>query len=88
MVNELPGQKDNPMWMAIIPQPPKPRDMILITLVSLAPIVIALLMQKPSLRQAIQMRAFHTTKVASQNVADFFQVIATKSAQEYQKVQL
>lgn len=88
-VPEIPGTKpDNPMWMAILPQPPKPRDIIIITLVSIAPIALALLMQKPALRQAIQMRALHTVKIGAQNTADFFTDLANKSATQYQKVQL
>jgi hypothetical protein len=62
--------------------------MLIVIAVSLAPVAIAVLMQKPALRQAIQMKIFHTSKIACQHVADFFQIMATKSAQEYQKVSM
>lgn len=83
------GEKpESPIWMALVPIPPKFKNAVIFTIISVAPVAIAVLMQKPSLRQALKMRTFHMTKVSCQGMADFFQVLATKSAQEYQKVQL
>lgn len=79
---------DTPIWMALKAQRPKAKDMILVTAVSIAPVIIAVLIQKPALRQAIVMRALHTSKEFCQEMADFWQKLATKSAQGYQKVQL
>lgn len=85
----IPGEKpETPIWMALVPVDPKLKNIVIFTLASIAPVAIAILMQKPSLRQAIVMRSFHISKVVCQETADFFQVLATKSAQEYQKVQL
>lgn len=53
------GTKENPLIMQMIREV-KPSELIFMTLVTLAPVAIALLMQKPGLRQAIEMRLFHT----------------------------
>lgn len=88
-MDEIPGTSaEKPMWMAIMPQPPKPRDVIILTIVSLAPVALALLMQKPALRQAMKMKLCHTVKVSSQMTADFFQVIADNAASEYARAKL
>jgi hypothetical protein len=85
---EIGTEKENPIWMALVPVKPKLKDAIALTLISVAPIVLAILMQRPALRQAIKMRTLHFTKEYCQEIADVFQILATKSAQEYQKVQL
>lgn len=87
-MDDIGRKPQNPVWMALVPQRPKGKDMTIVLLMSVAPIAIAILMQKPALRQAIRMRAFHTTKIACQEMADFWQVLATRSAQAYQKAQL
>lgn len=88
-MDKILGEKpESPIWMALVPVAPKFRNAVIFTLLSVAPVALAILMQKPALRQTIKMRAFHITKVSCQEMADFFQVMATKSAQEYQKVQL
>lgn len=85
----IPGEKpEAPIWMALVPVDPKVKHLIVFTLASVAPVAIAILMQRPAMRQAITMRMCHISKVVCQETADFFQVLATKSAQEYQKVQL
>ncbi len=89
ITDEIPGAKpERPIWMALIAQKPKIKDTIVFTAMSVAPVIIAILMQRPELRQVIKMRAFHTSKIVCQEIADFWQVLATKSAQGYQKVQL
>lgn len=87
-MEDIGRNSDNPIWMALIPQKPKPRDMAVMMVLSIAPIAIAILMQKPALRQAIIMRTMHTTKEVCQEMADFWQIMATKAAQGYQKAQL
>lgn len=57
-------------------------------LMTLIPVAIALLMQKPALRQAIAMRAAHASKSFCQGQADFWQDMATRSAQMYNKARL
>jgi hypothetical protein len=84
----MPGTKDNPIWMSFSPRELDKKALVIAIIVPLIPVAIAILMQKPAYRQAIQMRFFHSSKIASQRVADFFQVIATKSAQGYQKAQM
>lgn len=80
---------DNPIWMAISGRKdPTLKEFITITALSILPVALAIIMQKPALRQAIKMHTFHMTKEVCQNIADSFQVLATKSAQAYQNAQL
>ncbi len=58
------------------------------TIMSIVPLVIIILMQKPALRKAIVMRTAHYGKETSQYLADFFQTTANKCAQEYNKARL
>lgn len=82
------AKPDNPVWMAIIPRRPSIKEFLFVTAITVVPVAIGVLMQKPALRQAIYMNACHTTKEVSQHIADFFQIIATGAAQEYQKAKL
>jgi hypothetical protein len=88
MKEVMAGTKSNPLWMAIMPREIKVKDFAVAIALTVAPIGIALLMQKPALRQAIQMRACHASKVSCQSMADMFQTLATKSAQGYQKASM
>lgn len=88
-MNEIvPNDQNNPLWMALVPRPIEKKALIIAIALPLIPVAVAILMQRPAMRQAIQMRFFHTSKVVSQHMADFFQIMATKSAQEYQKAQM
>jgi hypothetical protein len=73
-----------PVWMALVPVQPKLKNIAF----AIAPVVIAVLMQKPALRQEIMMRVCHVSRIGFQATADFCQVMATKSAQGYQKARL
>lgn len=85
----VPGEKpEAPIWMAIVPIDPKFKNVVLLTLASIAPVAIAILMQRPAMRQAIAMRTLHFTKEVCQETADMFQTLANHSATAYQKVQL
>lgn len=85
----VPGEKpEMPIWMALVPVDPKMRQLFIFTVASIAPVAIAILMQKPQLRQAIAMRTLHFTKEVCQDTADVFQTLANHSATAYQKVQL
>jgi len=57
-------------------------------LLTLIPVAIALLMQKPALRQAIAMRAAHASKAFCQIQADWWAGMATRSAQAYNRARL
>jgi hypothetical protein len=61
------------------------RDAIIITVV---PVAIAMLIQKPALRQAIVMRTSHYAKEFCQWQADFWQSLATGAAQTYNKARM
>jgi hypothetical protein len=88
--NEIINGPDNPLWMAWsgVSHKPKLKDVIVLTAISVLPVVMAVLMQKPALRQAIKMRVFHDVRIAFQATADVCQDIATKAAMEYQKAKL
>lgn len=61
------------------------RAAIVITVV---PVGIAILMQRPDIRQAMAMRAAHYARLFCQGQADFWQSLATASAQAYNKARL
>jgi hypothetical protein len=61
------------------------RDAIIVTVV---PLTIALLIQRPDLRQALIMRAALMGKRIAQSQADFWQSLATEAAQAYNKARL
>lgn len=82
------GTESNPIWMTFVPRPIDKKALIVAVILPIIPICVAYLIQKPDLRQNIQMRLFHTSRITCQHVADFFQVMATKSAQEYQKAKM
>lgn len=88
MSKEL-GTQENPVWMAVSGvQKPKVKDIVIVTVISLAPVAIAILMQKPALRQAIVMRFWHYSRATTQAIANTFQDCATKAAMEYNKAKL
>jgi hypothetical protein len=82
------GSTANPVQVAIAPPQIQPGRLALMMIVSVAPIALAILMQKPALRQAIVMRAAHFLKETCQSQADFWQKAATRSAQAYNAAKL
>lgn len=61
------------------------RDAVIVTVV---PFCIVLLIQKPELRQALVMRLAHYAKEICQAQADFWQQLATTSAQAYNEARM
>lgn len=61
------------------------RDALIVTLI---PVAIALLMQKPALRQALAMKSAHYARRFCQAQADFWQSMATGAAQAYNRARL
>ena len=53
-----------PIRVKLVGQDVNPAKLLAIGLLSLAPVVVAILMQNPALRQAIQMRAWHMAREA------------------------
>ena len=82
------GSETNPVRVAMSPVEIKPGRMFLMVAVSVLPVAIAILMQRPDLRQAIVMRVHLTSKAICQRQADFWQTAATRSAQAYQTARL
>lgn len=88
MIKETLGTENNPVRVTMNPPEVKPGRLILMVAVSVLPVAIAILMQRSDLRQAIVMRATHATKAICQRQADFWQTMATRSAQAYNEARL
>lgn len=78
----------NPLWMAFVPRKVTAKELFIAVTVAFGPILMAYIMTKPALKQSIQMRTFHYSKCACQKTSDFFQVMANRSAQEFNKAKL
>lgn len=74
--------------MSIVPAPISVRHALIASSMAILPVVVAILIQRPALRQAIQMRGLHVAKESCQEMADFWQKLATKAAQQYHKTTL
>jgi len=62
--------------------------LVFVGLMSLAPVVIAILMQKPALRQAIVMRTTHYSGEFCSRQGEFWNGMAAKSKQAYNAARL
>jgi len=83
------GTASEPIWIRTVRDDASLfKDLGPAILITLIPVAIALLMQKPALRQAVVMRTAHASKVFCQGQADFWQGLATRSAQVYNKARL
>lgn len=80
------GTAKNPLVMKMVPSdPPGFAAFLRITVLTVAPVAIAIIMQKPALRQAIVMRATHEAKTLCQGMADFWQDMALKMGTAYNR---
>lgn len=78
------GTRENPVYMRFMDAEVSPGKFILMTAVTLAPVAIAILMQKPALRQAITMRLWNTATVVSIRQSEFWLAIAAKTERRFQ----
>lgn len=84
-----PGSNENPIVMKMIPgDPPGIGAFIRITVFTVAPIAVAIIMQKPALRQAIVMRVTYDAKKFCQAMADFWQDAALKMGTAYNRAKM
>lgn len=58
-------ENDQPFRVKLVGQDVNPGKLLAIGLLSLAPVVVAILMQNPALRQALQLRAWHIARQAA-----------------------
>lgn len=79
------GTAKNPIVMKMIAERPPLIQMFVLTV---APVAIAILMQKPALRQVIAMRLAHDAKEFCQGMADFWQDMALKCGTAYHKARM
>lgn len=86
-MNEL-GTPANPVTVSVTPQPVKPHDLVMGIVVTLLPVAIAVLMQKPALRHMLAMRALHMVKITGDRIAEIGNLISGRAATEYNKVRL
>lgn len=83
------GTAQKPMHIVLSSmKPPTAKEAVMLTLVTVAPIALAILMQKPALRQAILMRATHYGKEICRWGADICNKGGDACAQTYNKVRL
>lgn len=83
------GTEKNPLVMKMLPgDPPGAAAFARMVIFTVAPVAIAILMQKPALRQAIVMRAALESQKLCQTMADFWSDLALKSATAYQKARM
>ena len=64
------------------------KDLSKALLVTCVPVAVAILMQKPALRQTFVMRATHYARVFCQSQADFWQNLATGAATAYNRARM
>jgi hypothetical protein len=57
---------------------PPLKDIIMMTLVTILPVAIVILMQKPALRQALIMRTSHTGRTLCNQQANFWKTASRK----------
>jgi hypothetical protein len=88
-VDDKIGTEQNPIHMKWIPPQIKPvKTIVFQTLMVAIPIGVAMIMQRPDLRQMLTMRVWHGIKTFSQANADFWQANAINAATKYNRARL
>jgi hypothetical protein len=64
------------------------KDLAWATVITVIPVMVVLLMQKPALRAALAMRGWRAVRQVSQVQADFWQGLAGKASTQYWKATL
>ena len=78
----------SPVWIHSVRDDNLVKELIPAILVTLIPVAIALLMQRPALRQALAMRAAQASKRFCLAQADWWLGMATRSTQAYNKARI
>jgi hypothetical protein len=66
----------------------KPTDLLWATVITVVPVAVVILMQKPALRQELAMRWWRAVRNATQAQADFWQTVSDQARQNYWKATL
>lgn len=82
------GSVGKPVYVALSTSKPSMKDFVLMTLVTIVPVAIAILMQKPALRQSLVMRATHLGKEFCHLQADMWNKAGDSCAVAYNKAKL
>jgi hypothetical protein len=69
--------------MQVVASDPGYGRMVAIGILTLAPVAVAILMQNPALRQAIQMRAWHFTRAFCRKNAEAWRKLESIAATRY-----
>lgn len=82
------GEYGKPFWVAVKSDQIPTKRMVIALTMSLAPVIIAVLISNPALRQRIIMRGASYTRRFCQSQADAWQKAATNAAQAYNKARM
>lgn len=82
------GSLGKPVYVAISTARPNFKDSLAMMAVTILPIAIAVLMQKPALRQMLMMKATHAGKEFCRIQADFWNKAGDSCAMAYNKAKL
>jgi hypothetical protein len=66
------GTHDNPIHMRIVAEKAPIGKLIVVGLITLAPVALAVLMQNPSLRRAIHMRTWYAARKVSHSGGEWW----------------
>lgn len=82
------GTKDQPLFMAVLPPDIKMRQLVFNMALTAIPVALAIIMQKPALRQAIVMRVSRDARNMCRDLSDFFLDMSLKAGTMYQKARM
>ena len=82
------GTAKNPIYMAFVPQDPNVRMLVKSVIWTVVPIGVALLMQRPELRQRLIMRGSRTVSDSCFTMGEFFHGLALRAGTVYQKARM
>ena len=82
------GSVKNPVFMAFVPQDPSVRHLVKSVIWTAIPIGVALLMQRPELRQRLIMRTSKHVSESCFTMGEFFHDLALRAGTIYQKARM
>lgn len=82
------GTPENPIYMKWIQSGDTTSKLIVVGLLSLAPVAAAILMQQPALRQAIKMRVWNLAAKTSVKQSNWWLELARKAERQYSLAKL
>lgn len=77
------GTDKNPISIKLVGQETKPVTLFMVGLLSIAPVIVAILMQNPGLRQAIKMRSYYYARIICGKNAQYWRKLETIADHRY-----